>query len=239
MAGSPDLSLPPELREALHEHLKTLRAGYERRGWGRRAGAGDRPAVVVIDLALGWTDARFATYGSDLESVVESTQRVLRAARSAQVPIFFTTMMRGPDDPPSPGNLKMDPASETQTPESPAVQLDPRLERRPTEKLIVKKHASCFKGTDLMEMLAALRVDTLIVTGCSTSHCVYATCRNASSAFRVIVPEEAIGERCELLHEVFKFDIDLGLGDVISTDETVRYIETLARQVGQPAIAPT
>jgi len=75
-------------------------------------------------------------------------------------------------------------------------------------------------------MLTTLRVDTLIVTGCSTSHCVYATCRDAASAFRVLVPEEAIGERCELLHEVFKFDIDLGLGDVLPLADVLRYIES-------------
>ncbi len=40
-------------------------------------------------------------------------------------------------------------------------------------------------------------IDTLIVTGVSTSHCVYATCRDATDSFRVIVPREAVGERCE------------------------------------------
>jgi nicotinamidase-related amidase len=64
-------------------------------------------------------------------------------------------------------------------------------------------------------MLASLHVDTLIVTGCSTSHCVYATCRDATDSFRVIIPREAVGERCELMHETFLFDIDLDLGDVV------------------------
>src|SRR2546426_582288 len=70
------------------------------------------------------------------------------------------------------------------------IELAPRLGRRPTEKLIVKKYASCFKGTDLADILASLGVDTLIVTGCSTLHCVYATCVDAASSFHVIVPEE-------------------------------------------------
>ena len=233
MAGSADLALTPELRASLREHLATLRAGYEARGWGRHCGPGERPAVVVVDLALGWTDSRYDLLGSDLDSVVTATQRVLDAARGAGLPVFFTTMMRGPDDPPSPADLKIDRARDAQRPGSPAVELDPRLGRLPTEKLIVKKYASCFKGTDLMEMLTALGVDTLIVTGCSTSHCVYATCRDATSSFRVIVPDEAIGERCELLHEVFKFDIDLGLGDVLPLADVLRYVESR-----RPALAP-
>ena len=231
MAGSADLALTPELRVALREHLAALRAGYEARGWGKRSGAGERPAVVVVDLALGWTDSRYTMLGSELDSVVAASRRILDAARAAGVPIFFSTMIRGEDDPPSPADLKFDRSRDAQRPGSPAVELDPRLGRLPTEKLIVKKYASCFQGTDLMQMLTALGVDTLIVTGCSTSHCVYATCRDAASAFRVIVPEEAIGERCELLHEVFKFDIDLGVGDVAPLEEVVRYVEQLVKAV--------
>jgi nicotinamidase-related amidase len=68
-------------------------------------------------------------------------------------------------------------------------------------------------------MLTMLRVDTLIVTGVSTSHCVYATCRDATDCFRVIVPREAVGERCELMHEVFLHDIDIDLGDVMPVEE--------------------
>ena len=101
-------------------------------------------------------------------------------------------------------------------------ELDPRLARRPTEKLVHKRYASAFKGTNLHEMLTSLRIDTLIVTGVSTSHCVYATCRDATDSFRVIVPKEAVGERCELLHEVNLLDIDLDLGDVMPVAEVIQ-----------------
>jgi nicotinamidase-related amidase len=103
--------------------------------------------------------------------------------------------------------------------------LDPRLERRPTEKVIRKRYASAFKGTNFHELLTALGVDTLIVTGVSTSHCIYATCRDATDSFRVIVPHQAVGERCELMHHVFLLDIDLDLADVVDVDQVVRYLE--------------
>jgi len=90
-----------------------------------------------------------------------------------------------------------------------------------------KRYASAFKGTHLHEMLTALGVDTLIGTGVSTSHCVYATCRDATDSFRVIVPQEAVGERCELFHEVNLLDIDLDLGDVVPVDSVLRYLATL------------
>jgi nicotinamidase-related amidase len=227
MAGAPDLRMPEDLREAVRAHLGELRAGYERRGWGRRAGFGQRPAVIVIDLALAWTDPRYTQLGSDLDSVVASTVEILGAARAAGVPIFFTTMTISPDDPSSPSHGKYDPASHVTLAGSPGVALDPRLERRPHEKLIVKKYASCFQGTDLAMMLATVGADTLIITGCSTSHCVYATCRDATAGFHVVVPREAVGERCELLHEVALFDIDIGIGDVIPTGDVIAYLRRL------------
>ena len=106
--------------------------------------------------------------------------------------------------------------------------LDPRLARRGDEKLLRKRYASAFKGTNLHEMLASLAIDTLIVTGVSTSHCVYATCRDATDSFRVIVPREAVGERCEIMHEVNLLDIDMDLGDVTPVDDVVAHLARLA-----------
>ncbi len=54
---------------------------------------------------------------------------------------------------------------------------------------------------------------------------MYATCRDATDSFRVIVPREAIGERCELMDQVFLLDIDLDLGNVVGVDQVVRFLE--------------
>ena len=225
--GSPDLRLPPVLRGPLIEHLADLRQKYLARGWGGRVGFGSRPALVVIDLACFWTQAQ-QQIGANLDSVVEASIQVLNAARIAGIPIFFTTFAYDPADPPSPQNLKLQ--MRIRPGDEGLFDLDPRLSRRPMEKLLRKRYASCFKGTNLHEMLASLGVDTLIVTGASTSHCVYATCRDATDSFRVIVPREAVGERCELMHEVNLLDIDIDLGDVMPVAEVVQYLERLGRK---------
>jgi maleamate amidohydrolase len=216
--GSPDLRLPADLREPLLRHLAELRGRYLGRGWGGRVGFGRRPAVIVIDLARFWTEPQ-TQIGADLESVIENTCPVLTAARRAQTPVFFTTYAFDPADPPSPQNRKL--CLNFKTGDERLFELDPRLERRPTEKIIRKRYASAFKGTNLHEMLSSIGVDTLIVAGVSTSHCVYATCRDATDSYRVIVPREAVGERCELFHEVSLLDIDLDLGDVMPVGEVI------------------
>jgi maleamate amidohydrolase len=222
--GSPELRLPDELRGPLLAHLNDLRARYRQRRWGSRVGFGTRPALVVIDLALFWLDPQLQI-GSNLDAVVKHVCRVLRVVRAARVPVFFTTYAYDPAEPPSPHDKKL--PWDLPPDAAGLFALDPRLERRPTEKVIRKRYASSFKGTNFHEMLTSLGVDTLIVTGISTSHCVYATCRDATDSFRVIVPREAVGERCELFHEVNLLDIDLDLGDVLPIDEVLTYLKGL------------
>jgi nicotinamidase-related amidase len=223
--GSEDLRLPEPLRGPLRSHLAALREQYRRRGWGGPVGFGRRPALIVIDLALAWTDPRQPAVGSDVDAVVDATCRLLVAARTAGISIVFTTYAHDPADPPSPHDAKS--ALRIAPGDEKLLELDPRLERRPGEKLLPKKYASAFKGTNLHEMLTASAIDTLIVTGVSTSHCVYATCRDATDSFRVIVPREAVGERCEVMHEVNLLDIELDLGDVIPVDQVIDYLRGL------------
>src|SRR5262245_25891722 len=130
--GSDDLRLPDALRGPLLAHLDELRQAYQRRGWAGRVGFGSRPAVVVIDLARYWLDAQ-EQIGSHLDPVVEAVCRILAAARTAQVPVFFTTFAHDPAQPASPHDrkLKLDlPADAGER-----YALDPRLQRRATEKI--------------------------------------------------------------------------------------------------------
>ena len=220
--GSADLRLPDELRGPLQAHLAELRKRYQARSWGGRVGFGRKPALLVIDLALWWTDSRSRSQGSDVDSVVEATCRLLRVARTAKIPIFFTTWDYDPAMPPSPHDRKL--KFDVKPGDERWFELDPRLGRRPGERIIRKRYASSFKGTNLHESLTGLGIDTLIVTGVSTSHCVYATCRDATDSFRVIVPREAVGERCEIMHEVNLLDIDIDLGDVLPLKTVMQHL---------------
>ena len=88
--GNPELQLPVDLQQPMREHLEDLRRRYLADGWGQRVGFGQRPAVVVVDLALWWTKPG-TQMGSNLDPVVAATHQVLQAARAADVPIFYST----------------------------------------------------------------------------------------------------------------------------------------------------
>ena len=111
---------------------------------------------------------------------------------------------------------------------TPAVEIDPRLDMRPSDSLLVKKYASCFFGTDLVPRLTSQRVDTLIITGCTTSGCVRATAVDAvQNGFRPMVVREAVGDRSKASHDQSLFDLNAKYADVVSLDETLQYMRII------------
>ena len=108
------------------------------------------------------------------------------------------------------------------------VKIDARLEFRQTDSLLVKKYASCFFGTDLVSRLLVRGVDTLIITGCTTSGCVRASAVDAcQTGFRPMVVREAVGDRSQSAHDQSLFDLNAKYADVVSLEETLQYLSTL------------
>jgi maleamate amidohydrolase len=205
-----------------------LRQQYDAAGFGGRVGWGTRPALLVIDMARAWVDPA-QQLGSDLSGVMRNIQTLLRVMRADEMPIYFTTMAYG--TPAEIGGVvsrklahldKMIRGSER-------VALDPDLGRLPTEPLIEKPRASAFYGTHLLDMLIAERVDTVIVSGCSTSGCIRATCESAFNYnLHVIVPREAVGDRSASAHEANLFDIDARYADVVPLTDVLDHLDAKA-----------
>lgn len=207
------------------EHLTDLRKQYVQLNWVGRIGFGQRPALLMIDLALQWTMPESLPFGSSMDSVVEATTRLLDVARKRDVPVFFTTYGYDPAEPPSPYDKKVNDRNRKALDER-ELELDPRLGCRSNKKVLRKRYASAFKATNFHENLTALGVDTLIVASVSTSYCVYATCRDATYSFRVMVPREAVGNRCAIMHEVNFLDIEIDVGHVVTLGEVVEYLRS-------------
>ena len=90
---------------------------------------------------------------------------------------------------------------------------------------LFKKYASCFYGTDLVPRLLAHRIDTLVITGCTTSGCVRATAVDAcQNGFRPMVVREAVGDRSAAAHAQSLFDLDAKYADVVSQQDALGYL---------------
>jgi len=186
--------------------------------FGGSLGVGERPAIVVVDLNLGFTDPS-SPLACDLDDVLSSCRVLLDAGRAAEVPIFFTNIVYDEVlEAAAAVFLRKVPALKVLRPGSRWVELDPRLGRRCEEPVIVKAHASAFFGTPFAALLAGR--DTLIVCGASTSGCVRATVVDAMQHGLVpIVPRECVGDRSDRAHEQALADIGGRYGDVMSADE--------------------
>ncbi len=214
--------------EEIVAEYERLRKEFKDKGFAARVGFGQRPALLVVDLIRGFTDSRSPLAG-DLDSQLEATNALLHSARAAQIPVLFTTVAYDADLQEAGLWIRKIPANSWLVEGSEWVELDERLGRRDSEMLLVKKYASCFFGTDLIARLQSKRIDTLLVTGCTTSGCVRATVVDACSyGFHTVVVEEAVGDRAELPHLASLFDIDAKYGDVVPLDEALQYLDATA-----------
>lgn len=197
---------------------------YRRAGITGKVGFGRRAAVVVVDLSYGFTDPG-CTLGAELGDVVRQTRRLLDAARERGLPVFFTTVAYQEDLRDAGVWREKFPSLDALKEGRRDVELDGRLGRRPTEPLLVKKYPSAFFGTPLASHLVSLGVDTLIVTGATTSGCVRATVVDSlQHGFRTIVPEECVGDRAEAPHRANLFDMGSKYADVMSVEEVLAKI---------------
>jgi nicotinamidase-related amidase len=115
---------------------------------------------------------------------------------------------------------------------TPLVEVDQRIQPLPGERVFEKKYASAFFGTDLDVELRKLGVDTVIMTGCTTSGCIRASAIDSLQyGFHTIVVREAVGDRAAGPHEANLFDIDAKYADVVGLAEVLDYM----RQFGDKA----
>ena len=214
------------MSEVVEEYTR-LRKEFQDKGFGRRVGFGQRPALLAVDFITGFTDLRSPLAG-DLDTQLAATNALLEPARAAGIPVIFSTVAYDAELQEAGIWVRKIPANSWLVEGSEWVEVDARLNQRSNETTLVKKYASCFFGTDLAARLISRRVDTLIITGCTTSGCVRATAVDACSyGFHTIVVEEAVGDRAALPHAASLFDIDAKYGDVVSLQETLSYLAAL------------
>ncbi|MDA8978545.1 isochorismatase family protein [bacterium] len=183
-------------------------------------GLAQSPALLVVDMINGFTDPD-SPLGTHCPDVVAANIELLAAFRNSVRPIFFTTVVYYDDQQASIFRAKV-PALNVLQSGSPWVAIDSRMERQVSEPLIEKQWASAFFGTDLSKQLRALAVDSLVVTGLTTSGCVRASAVDGlQNNFQVVVAREAVGDRNLDAHQANLFDLNAKYADVLGVDEII------------------
>ena len=204
------------------------RVSYRRKGLGGRSGLGSRPALLVIDFCLGFTDPT-SNLGGDFDAEVAVTQRLIERFREHELPIFFTTVAYNDDLSDGGVFIKKVPALALLKRGSEWVEIDQRLTPSANEPIIEKQFASGFFGTDLDERMRREGVDTAVVCGCTTSGCVRATAVDAMQyGYHTCVVRDAVGDRAVGPHEANLFDLDSKYADVVDSADILEAIATSA-----------
>jgi nicotinamidase-related amidase len=205
---------------------------YARAGLGENVTLGSRPAVLVVDFSCGFTDPACAL-GSDLTAEVEATKRLLDVARAKGLPVVFTTIGYEPGLKDGGLWLQKVPALGALQVGGHWVDIDPRLEPRDDEAIVLKKGASGFFGTNLASILLTQGVDSVVLCGATTSGCIRATAIDLLQyGWPTIVPRECVGDRARAPHDNNLFDIQAKYADVVSVDDALAYLESVPDRVG-------
>jgi maleamate amidohydrolase len=220
-----------QIRRALEQIFSVDSELYRGRGFMRRVGFGERPALVNIDLANAWTRPGNPFSCDGMDVIIPAVQRLLAAARAKAIPVVFTTTAYAVTEGPSTdmGMWHRKIPLEVLRLGTDAVAIDERIAPEPGEQVVVKKAASAFHGTHLSAFLKAAEVDTVIVTGVTMAGCVRHTVEDAiAEGFRPIVVRECVGDRVAGVVEWNLFDIDAKFGDVEPLERVVEYLDGVA-----------
>ena len=198
---------------------------YRERGFGGRQHAGVRPALIVVDMILGFTDPTSPLH-CDTEEAVAAIEELLAAARRAHRPVAFTTVAYDEASARvAAAFIEKVPSLLTLQTGSRWVEIDPRIAPARGEPILTKLYASAFFGTPLASMLAAHGCDSVVVTGASTSGCVRATAIDAlQHGYRVVVPRAAVADRAEGPHQASLFDIGQKYGSLVDVQEAINLL---------------
>ena len=206
-----------------------LEADYARAGFGGRLPFGRRPALLVIDVVQAYLDPASPLYAG-VEEALGSNVRLVEAARAAGAPVVYTAVSYGAGG--ADGGLfyRKVPALKVFDASSPLGRFPPQIAPRNNEVVVIKQYASAFFGTSLASTLHALRVDTVVMGGFSTSGCVRASALDAlQHGFAPFVVREACGDRAAGPHEANLFDLQAKYAEVVTEAQATAHLRARTR----------
>lgn len=213
---------------------------FDAAGYGRLAGFGERPVVLVVDVNYNFCGDRPEpllesikrwrnSCGEEAWTALAHIQTLLATARRQRLPVFYSTGQRlGSSDFDRGRWLDKNPRGSEDRGNPKGNQIMAQIAPLPHEIVVSKSKPSAFFGTPLASYLVDLGADSLIVCGTTTSGCVRATVVDAFSYnFRVSIVAECTFDRGEASHAINLFDLHQKYADVVGLDTVTSFIEGL------------
>lgn len=209
---------------------------YAKSGFGGPNGLGSRPALLIIDMQYRTTGTRRVPLLEAMDEFPTSCGELAWAAADRVVPLLDLFRSKGwpvlyphvaPKNAAETGRLAAKVPAMWSIPARGYDFFEP-IAPRPGDILVPKKHPSAFFATALVSHLVDLKIDTLVMVGCTTSGCVRASVVDAFSYnYRVVVPEDCVYDRGEVSHRVNLFDMSQKYADVLTSAELIPLLAAL------------
>ena len=209
---------------------------YVRQNFGNEVGLGRRPALLIVDFQVGFADPDVFG-GGNVKEAVDATVPLLKEMRALALPVAYTRAVFA-DDGSDAGVFGMKvPGLKRLTDEADISQIVPQLAPEPGEYVVRKTGPSAFFGTSLSAWLNAKSVDSLLVTGATTSGCIRASVIDAISYnYRTTVVTDCCGDRALEPHKANLFDMGQKYADLLTAEEAITAVRaTVGRNISDPA----
>ena len=188
---------------------------------------GQRPALLLVDIVRAYVDPEASLYAGE-NDVIGVANRLLTAARAQGHPVVFTNVVYDRDGLNGGLFLRKVPALRNFLEGSPLGDFPPEIGPQPGELVVSKRYPSAFFGTDLATTLHVLGVDTILITGFSTSGCVRASALDAlCHGFVPLVVREGCADRHQAPHEANLFDLQAKYAEVIDEAEGLAVLDAV------------
>ena len=199
---------------------------YARQNFGNTVGLGQKPALLIVDFQVGFADPDVFG-GGNMTEAIAATVPLLAEMRALGQPVAYTRAVFA-DDGSDAGVFGMKvPGLKRLTDDAGISQIVPQLAAQPGDYVVRKTGPSAFFGTSLSTWLNANGVDSLLVTGATTSGCVRASVIDAISySYRTIVVSDCCGDRAIAPHEANLFDMGQKYADLMTAEEAITAVRT-------------
>ena len=205
-----------------------LEKNYEKAGYHTPQDRGANLAVIFIDFANAYFDVESPLFGGEGCGIaLKNSSKLLKKLRKyPKILVVFTEVKYKKGGKDGGTFYKKVPALASFEEGKESQKTNSELEIISTDIVVTKQFPSAFFKTELETILKEKGVDTVLLTGVTTSGCVRATCIDSiSSDFITLVVSDAVGDRAPGPHEANLFDMSAKYADLISTSEAIKLIE--------------